>query len=92
MKRDDFYDRIRSMKFSKFVALLCVFIIIALVIVTFIIGITGSKYFMGCLFLCMVVPVFMYLVLWIAKLLYSLNKDNMEDTVNDIKEDENNNK
>ncbi|MCM1398168.1 MAG: hypothetical protein NC225_01665 [Clostridium sp.] len=58
-------------KFARVIAWICLVIIAALVIATLITGITGSKYFAGCLFLCIIVPVLMYVFLWVGKVLYS---------------------
>ena len=45
-------------------------IIIAMVILTFIAGVTGSEYFLGCLVLSILVSILVYVMLWIGKLLY----------------------
>ena len=48
-----------------------IIIIIGLIVATFITGITGSPYFMGCLVLTIVVPVLIYVILWIGRILYN---------------------
>ena len=45
-------------------------IIIGMVILTFIAGVTGSEYFLGCLVLSILVSILVYVILWIGKLLY----------------------
>ncbi len=75
MRDTEFNKRISSMKFARPMALFGVILIVILVIATFITGITGSKYFYPCLFLSMIVPFLMYVMLWIAKLLFNSSMD-----------------
>lgn len=75
MRDAEFNKRISSMKFARPLALIGVILIICLLIATFITGITGSKYFYPCLFLSMIVPFLMYVMLWIAKLLFNSSMD-----------------
>lgn len=55
--------------------MICLIIIIVIVIATFVTGIMGSRYFYGCLFMCIVVPLMMYVALWIGKVLHSIYED-----------------
>lgn len=54
---------------KRILALLLVIALLAIVIITFICGITGSKYFMGMLFLSIVFPILLYAMALVARLL-----------------------
>lgn len=73
MKEDRYISRISKKPLFRVLAWVCLVIIVLLVIATIVTGVTGSKYFMGCLFLNIIVPVFMYVVLWIGRVLSSMN-------------------
>lgn len=76
MSQDKYIKRISGNKLFRAMAWVALVVIIGLVIATFITGITGSEYFMGCLVLSIIVPVFVYVVLWFGRILYnSANQD-----------------
>lgn len=81
MKDDNFNKKLSQMKYSRIIAWVCIVIIAFTIIATLITGITGSDYFYGCLFMCIIVPFLMYVALWIGRLLFSVNNDgtNKED-------------
>lgn len=54
---------------KRIFAFIIALLLLALVIITFICGITGSQYFIGMLFLCIVVPVLCYAIALVARLL-----------------------
>lgn len=70
----EYLSYLRKCKGSRIVAWICLVIIAAVIIATIITGVTGSKYFAGCLFLCIIVPILMYVILWVGKLLFNSNK------------------
>ncbi|MBD5096976.1 MAG: hypothetical protein HDT40_08260 [Lachnospiraceae bacterium] len=70
----EYLSSLRKRKGSRIVAWICLVIIAAVIIATIITGVTGSKYFAGCLFLCIIIPILMYVFLWIGKLLFNSNK------------------
>lgn len=73
MKEDQFLSALSKKKGYRIGAWICLVIIAALIVATLITGIMGSPYFLGCLFLCIIVPIFMYVALWLGKVLSSLN-------------------
>jgi len=78
MKDDKYIKRVASKPLFRVMAWVSLFIILLLIIATFVTGITGSKYFVGCLCLCMIVPLLMYVFLWIGKVLSNSNEDSNE--------------
>ncbi|MBE5944085.1 MAG: DUF2207 domain-containing protein [Lachnospiraceae bacterium] len=72
----DFNKRLSSMRFSRVFAWIGLIVILVIVVATFITGITGSKYFLPCLILAIIIPVLMYVMLWIAKLMFRISEDN----------------
>ena len=81
MSNDKYLSGLSKKKSARVMAWIGITIIVGLVIATLITGITGSKYFMGCLWLCIIVPILIYVFLWIGKVLFSLNSnDELEDT------------
>lgn len=70
----EYLAALRKRKGSKVVAWICLVIIAAVIIATIITGVTGSKYFAGCLFLCIIIPILMYVFLWVGKVLFNSNK------------------
>lgn len=83
MSDNKYISKLSKKKTARILAWVGIIIIIALIIATFITGITGSKYFMGCLWLCIIVPIFMYVFLWIGKVLSSVN-ENDESAIQDV--------
>lgn len=75
MKEDKYLSRISKKPLFRIMAWVCLVIIALLIAATTITGISGSKYFMGCLLLTIIVPVFMYVVLWIGRVLSSMNNN-----------------
>lgn len=75
MSQDKYIKRVSSNKLFRAMAWLALVIILGLIIATLITGITGSKYFMGCLVLTIIVPVFIYAVLFIGRVLYNSNSN-----------------
>ncbi|MBR1866600.1 MAG: hypothetical protein IJ801_08845 [Lachnospiraceae bacterium] len=55
-------------KLRRVVAMLTVFLIVGLIIGTLICAFTGSKYFMGMLFLTLAVPVVLWVFMWFTNL------------------------
>ncbi len=87
MKEDQYLSTLSKKKGYRIGAWICLAIIAALVVATFITGIMGSPYFPGCLFLCIIVPVFMYVVLWLGKVLSSLHgEDEKRQTDTDMQD------
>ncbi|MCM1170782.1 MAG: hypothetical protein NC393_01515 [Clostridium sp.] len=70
----EYLSSLRKRKGSRIIAWICLVIIAAVIIATIITGVTGSKYFAGCLFLCIIVPILMYVFLWVGKLLFNSDK------------------
>lgn len=78
MKQDEYLSSLGKNKFYRVLAWLCLIIIAALIIATFVAGITGSKYFMGFLVLTLIVPFLMYIMLWIGRVLAGSGVDKKE--------------
>lgn len=78
MNDDKFLSQLSNSKLARAIAWICVFIIIGLIIATLITGITGSPYFLGCLALCITVPILIYVMLWMGKVLHNLGARNVQ--------------
>ncbi len=70
----DYLASLRKRRGSRIVAWICLAIIAVVIIATIITGVTGSRYFAGCLFLCIIIPILMYVFLWVGKVLFNSNK------------------
>ncbi len=70
----EYLGEVSQKKFARPLAIVGLVIIIGLIITTFILGIIGSEYFIGFLFLSIMTPVFIYVFLWIGKLVRSVSK------------------
>ena len=57
-------------KIRRVVAMLTVIVIVAFIIATVVLGIMGSRYFFGMLFLAFVIPVVLWVFMWFTKLLH----------------------
>lgn len=75
MKEEQYISTLSKKKGYRIGAWICLIIIAVLVIATFVTGIMGSKYFIGCLFMCIIVPILMYVILWFGKVLFSMHSD-----------------
>ncbi|MBQ9278767.1 MAG: hypothetical protein IJ224_09075 [Lachnospiraceae bacterium] len=71
----EYLSRLSKKKLSRVIAWICLIIIAALIVATFITGIMGSKLFMPFLALTITIPLLMYVALWIGKVLSSAGKD-----------------
>ncbi len=69
-------------RIRRITAGISVILIIGLVIGAFICGITGSKYFLGMLFLALAVPVVLWVFMWFTHLIHGdsevISKEEME--------------
>lgn len=83
MNNDKYISGLSKKKSARIMAWIGIIIIVALIIATLVTGITGSKYFMGFLWLCIIVPIFMYVFLWIGKVLSSVNNKDIDDIDDD---------
>ncbi|MBQ3514798.1 MAG: hypothetical protein IJA32_13570 [Lachnospiraceae bacterium] len=66
------------MKAKKILSIFCIALILFLFGCTLFLAITNSPYFMGCLFLSFIVPVIIYIFVWLYKLTHPA-KDNAEE-------------
>ncbi|MBO6114584.1 MAG: hypothetical protein J6P57_05960 [Lachnospiraceae bacterium] len=82
-----YLSKLSKRKFSRVIAWICLFIIAMLVIATLITGIMGSRLFMPFLALMITVPFFMYIALWLGKLLNGAGSDKDEEKENDDKDE-----
>ena len=76
--QDKYIKKLQAKPLFRIMAGLCLLIIAALIITVIITGVTGSKYFLGCLVLLMVVPVLFYVFLWIGRLFSNLYDEKLE--------------
>jgi cobalamin biosynthesis protein CobD/CbiB len=72
---------------KRVLALAAAIALIVMVIATFILGVTGSDYFMGMLFLCILIPI----LLWAMALVARLLREKGESIVRESEEQDNNN-
>ncbi len=75
MSEDKYIKKVSGNKLFRVMAWIALIIIVGLLIATFVTGITGSKYFMGFLVLSIIVPAFIYVVLWIGRVLHNSSQD-----------------
>lgn len=79
MSEDKYIKKVSSNKLFRVMAWISLVIILGLIIATFVTGITGSKHFMGFLVLSIIFPVFVYVVLWIGRVLHNAAEDKPKD-------------
>lgn len=75
---------------KRIFAFILVIVLLGLVIATFILGITGSKYFAGMLFLCIAVPILFWTMGLVARLLSAKGQELREEAARNIKPEEEN--
>ncbi len=71
----EYLSKLSKKKLSRVIAWICIVIIIALIIATFVTGIMGSRLFLPFLALTITVPFFMYIALWLGKILNRVGED-----------------
>lgn len=71
----EYLSKLSKKRFSRVIAWICIVIILALIIATFVTGIMGSKLFLPFLALTITVPFFMYIALWLGKVLSRVGDD-----------------
>lgn len=68
-KKETYEQSIRRRPILRVMAWVGLAIIASLIVLAVVTGITGSKYFLPCLALMMIVPILIYVILWIGKVL-----------------------
>ena len=85
VKEDKYQEKLKSIKGARIFAWIGLVVIGILVIATLVTGVMGSKYFLGCLFASIVLPLILYVALWIGRLLHSSSEEkssnNGEDSI-----------
>lgn len=76
MNEKEYLSRLGKSKVNRILALISVVLIVGLIIATLICGVMGSPYFLGLLALTIIVPMLLYAMLFIGKVLAGLNTDN----------------
>lgn len=71
---EKYLSELSKKKIMRIVAWICIIIMVVLLVMTFVLGISGSEYFMAGLVLSIIVPVLFYVFLWFGSLLFSLSK------------------
>lgn len=71
----EYLSKLSKKRFSRVIAWICIVIILTLIIATFVTGIMGSKLFLPFLALTITVPFFMYIALWLGKVLSRVGDD-----------------
>lgn len=64
------------MKIKKVISVFCIILILSLFICTLIAALTNSPNFMAYVFLSLIVPLILYVFLWLYKLAQMLKSDN----------------
>ncbi len=72
---------------KRILALLLAVLLLAIVVLTFICGITGSRYFIGMLFLCITVPILCYAIALVARLLKGKSNELKQEMQNEQETD-----
>ena len=75
MRDNDYLKKVSSKPLFRVMAWICLVIIALLFAALIITGVTGSNYFLPCLALCLVVPVLMYVFLWVGKVLSDVGEE-----------------
>ena len=75
MSKDKYLTGLSHKKLFRVMAWICIVIILVLFIATVITGILGSKFFLPCLALMIIIPFFMYIAIWIGRVLYGMNPE-----------------
>lgn len=91
MSNDKYLSNLSKKKFYRVFAWVCLIILLALFITTVVLAITGSEYYLPVLLITIFTPVFMYIILWLGRVLSSGNdmeivEDNAEKKENDGEE------
>lgn len=73
--QQEYLSEVAKKPMSKVLSWICLAILAVLIIATLVTGISGSPYFLGCLVMLILVPIFMYAVLWFGKLMYLSSRD-----------------
>lgn len=73
--QQEYISEVSKKPMSKVLSWISLAVIAILVIATLVTGVMGSQYFWGCLVLMILVPIFMYCVLWFGKLMFVSSRD-----------------
>lgn len=68
-QKESYEEAIRRNPLMRVLAWVCLLALAGLIVLVLVTGITGSRYFLPSLALLMVVPVLLYVVLWLGKVL-----------------------
>lgn len=68
-KQETYEENIRKRPLMRVMAWVCLVVIAALIVLVFVTGITGSRFFLPSLALLIVVPTLLYVVLWLGRVL-----------------------
>lgn len=71
---EKYLSELSKKKIMRVVAWICIIIMVVLLVMTFVLGISGSEYFMAGLVLSIIVPAMFYVFLWFGSLLFSLSR------------------
>ncbi|MGN0368185.1 MAG: hypothetical protein ACI4EK_05325 [Wujia sp.] len=74
VEKISYEESVRKLPVARVMAWIGIIIIIGLIIATMITGITGSKYFLPCLALMIVMPILIYIIVWFGKIIYKHGK------------------
>ena len=75
VKEIEYLSSLSKKKGARVMAWICLVILAGLFISTIILGIIGSRYFMGMLALSILAPIFMYIYVWVGKVISQRNSD-----------------
>ncbi len=83
MNNDEYLTYLSKSKTNRVIAWILIIMIIGIIIATLVTGIMGSPYFMGCLVLCIMFPILVYVALWIGRVLRNIGLRKLNNTEND---------
>ncbi|MDD6400422.1 MAG: hypothetical protein PUG10_02275 [Lachnospiraceae bacterium] len=69
MKDDEYISKLSKSRFHRIFARVCLLILFALIITTVVLCIIGSEYYMPVFLITLMVPIFMYVILWLGKVI-----------------------
>ena len=85
--QDNYIRKLQAKPVFRMMAIICLLIIAVLIVAVIITGVTGSKYFLGCLVLLMIVPVLFYVFLCIGRLFSDLYDEKLDKAAKMLEED-----
>lgn len=92
MNNEEYLSSLSKKRFYRVFARVCLLIILVLAITTVVLCVTKSPYYLPVLLITIITPVFMYIILWLGKVLGTSENDNQVSAGTDVADEGNKNK